>query len=94
MFPLKRCFFLLLHVLFLQNNQHNVIQQNKFRKSLFDIKLIFIILVQPVYNFKSFVYIMNTLPHKVKTQEVHFRLRTNYTFFYLGRLLKKLADDQ
>ncbi len=32
--------------------------------------------------------------YKVKTQYVHFRLHINYTFFYLEKFLKKLADNQ
>ncbi len=34
------------------------------------------------------------LPHQVKMQYLHFRFHANYTFFYSGRFLKKLADDQ
>ena len=37
------------------------------------------------------------LPHKVKMQFVHFRLHTRVltsTFFWLGKFLKKLADNQ
>ena len=34
-----------------------------------------------------------SLPHKVKTQYVYYRLYVNY-FLYLRKFLKKLADNQ
>ncbi len=36
---------------------------------------------------------VTTLPHKVKTQYLHFNFMQT-TFFYLERFLKKLAEDQ
>ena len=36
----------------------------------------------------------SSFSQSAKTQYVHFRLRTNYTFFHLGRFVKKLVDVQ
>ena len=41
----------------------------------------------------TFLKVFNFLPHKVKTQYVHFSLHANY-FLDIGRFLKKLTDDQ
>ncbi len=38
------------------------------------------------------MFVLETLPYKVKTQHVLFRLHTT-TFFYLGKFLKKLVDQ-
>ena len=37
--------------------------------------------------------VSQVLPNQLKTQYVYFRFHANY-FFYLGRFLKKIEDDQ
>ena len=49
-------------------------------------------LILPIRPWMSGLSLRHFLPHYVKTQYLHFRFQI--TFFYLGRFLKKLADDQ
>ena len=42
---------------------------------------------------ECYIFITASLPHQAKMQYLHFRFCANY-FVYLGRFLKKLADNQ